>query len=282
MKRILLIFVILSWFGSLQAQEKDKNEVIGPVKGTVTASMIFGNATSNSGWLQLPGNSQSSYSVYSPYSTNYPTSNYLANMIGVEGKWFFSDKWALRLSGASLLSATPGYEGVAGVSLTQDLNLLTPGSVGSGSSYQYGTTSSSTIIPTYNDVPARATSDVIINIGVDKYFSTKNEHLFWYASPVVNFQYGRKTGFEVAGVDPTKDPGTTRYGESLGIGLSGVFGAEYYTKTGIVFGFELRGVSYLYSMNSILPVEGMKLLSSDNHSVSFLSQPTIKVGFRFK
>jgi hypothetical protein len=280
MKRILLIFVILSWFGSLQAQEKDKNEVIGPVKGTITASMIFGNATTNSGWLQLPGNSQSSYSVYSPYSTNYPTYNNLFNMIGVEGKWFFSDKWALRLNGASLLSATPGYEGVPGVSLRT--NLLTPGFEGNGNYWLSQPTSSYTVIPTYSDVPARASSDVIINIGVDKYFSTKNEHLFWYASPVVNFIYSRATGFEVGGASPTVDPGTTRYGESFGIGLSGVCGAEYYTRTGIVFGFELRGVSYLYSYNSILPTEGMKVLSSDNHSVSFLSQPVIKVGFRFK
>jgi len=279
MKRILLIFVILSWVGSLQAQEKDKNEVIGPVKGTVTASLIFGNATYNSG-LQLPDNSQSSYSVYSPYSTSSPTYNNAFNMIGVEGKWFFSDKWALRLNGASLLSATPGYEGVPGVSL--DPNLRTPMSDSKGTYWLESPTASYTIIPTYNDVPARATADVFINVGVDKYFSTKNEHLFWYASPVVNFQYGRETGFEVGGVNPAVDPGTTRYAESFGIGLSGVCGAEYYTRTGIVFGFELRGVSYLYSMNSILPVEGMKVLSSDNHSVSFLSQPVIKVGFRFK
>ena len=264
MKRILLIFVISVWFGAVGAQEQKQEQTrIGPSKGTVTASLILGNTSTyaNSGWLQLPAvnGTSSTYMISSPYIYNYPTSNSLVNMIGVEGKWFFCDKWAVRLMGAARLDATPAYEGTAGVPASDPISA----------------------IPTYADVPARGSTEVIINAGVDKYFTTKNEHLFWYVSPVATFQYGRKSGFEVTGVDATADPGTSRYAEGFGIGLSGVVGAEYYTTSGIIFGFELRGVSYMYTLNSILPAEGLKPLRSDNHNISFLSQPTLKIGFRF-
>lgn len=72
-----------------------------------------------------------------------------------------------------------------------------------------------------------------------------------------------------------------RYGELYGIGLSGLFGDEFCTESGIVFGFELRGASCMYAINSILRVEGMKPIKSDNYDFSFLSLPTVKIGFIF-
>jgi len=262
MKRILVIFVILISFGILQAQEESR---IGPTKGTVTASLVLGNSStySNNGWLQLPAANQGSYTIVSPSLSQNPTQNSLVNMIGIEGKYFLTNTLALRLNGSTVFDATPGYEGTPAVDLTN-------GDV------------TTTILPGYSDVPARANTEVIINAGIDKYFATKNAHLFWYAGPVLNFHYGRKTGFGVSGADATVVPSSdTRYAEAYGLGISGVAGAEYYTTSGIVFGFEMRGISYMYTVNSILPVEGLKTLRSDNHNISFLSLPTIKIGFRF-
>lgn len=259
MKRILLIFVILIGFGTLQAQEQTQEQtVIGPAKGTVTVSLLLGNASTYATSALPSSSSDLSYNVTSPYFQSSNGYNGLVNMLGVEGKWFFSNTLALRFSGATMLNSIPAYEGVPGVNTGNLAN-----------------------IPTYEDVPARSNADVIINMGIDKYFATKNSHLFWYASPVINFQYGRKTGFDVSGVDPTQDPGTTRYAEQFVIGLSGIMGAEYYTTSGIVFGFELRGISYMYVRNSILPSEGLKPLMSDSQNITFLSQPTVKIGFRF-
>jgi len=265
MKRILVIFVILVSFGIVQAQEVIKEVIrIGPTKGTVTASLVLGNSStySNNGWLALPSANQSTYSIVSPSLSQNPTQNSLVNMIGIEGKYFLTNTLALRLNGSTVFDATPGYEGVPAVTLNDAV-----------------------ILPGYNDIPARANAEVIINAGVDKYFATKNAHLFWYAGPVLNFHYGRKTGFEVTGstADTNVDVSTTstRYAEAYGFGISGVAGAEYYTTSGIVFGLELRGISYMYTVNSILPVEGLKTLRSDNHNISFLSLPTIKIGFRF-
>ena len=261
MKRILILFVILIWFGTIiQAQEEKSG--IGPSKGTVTVSLLLGNnaASNYNYWVALPEANQSSYSLSSYYNYNgyYLGNNSLVNMVGAEAKWFFTNTLALRLNGSTMLNAQPAYEGSPAVVVNKVV-----------------------AIPEYKDVPARANANVFINIGVDKYFDTRNEHLFWYVAPVVNFDYARVSGFEVAGVDPTVDPGTTRYAEQYGIGLSGILGAEYYTEGGIVFGFELRAANYTYSMNSILPAEGLKPLRSDNHNVSFFSQPTVKIGFRF-
>lgn len=257
-KLIVFIILFVAVGGSLKAQEQT---VPGPQKGTVTVSLLLGNSSTynNGNWLQLPGADQSSYTVYSPITGTYPTDNSLVNMIGVEAKWFFSNSWALRLGGAALLSSSPSYEGIPGVE---------------GSSIV-------TTIPTYNDVPARENAEVIVNLGFDKYFATRNQNLFWYVAPVGTFHYARKTGYEVSGVDPTVDTGTTRYGEAWGAGLSAIAGAEYYTTSGIFFGFEITGGSCVYTKNSLLPQEGLKPLCADNFSFSFLSSPTVKIGFKF-
>jgi hypothetical protein len=259
MKKIVSLIMLLTvGLTSLQAQETEKT---GPQKGTVTVSLLLGNTSTYSAgnWFQLPAAGDDSYTVYSPMQNGFPTENSLINMIGAEGKWFFSDTWAVRLSGAALLSSSPSYEGTPGVE---------------GSSVL-------TTIPKYNDVPARENAEVIINAGVDKYFATPNQHLFWYVAPVLNFHYARKTGYEVSGADPTYDPGTTRYAEAWGLGLSGIAGVEYYTATGIFFGFELQAGSYMYTKNTLLPQEGLETLSADNHNFSFLSSPTVKIGFKF-
>ena len=263
MKRILLIFVILIWFGSVWAQQEEN--VIGPKRGTVTASLLLGNSDSYNWSLTLPSANQNYYSISAPQSWSTPTSNSLVNMIGIEGKWFLTDKWAIRFNGSSMLDATPAHDAVPGVSASSPI----------------------ATIPAYRSISGHASALVIANLGVDRYFATNNRHLYWYASPVVNFLYGRLSGFDVSDINTdtllnsTVDPGTARYGELYGIGLSGVFGAEFYTESGIVFGFEMRGVSYMYTVNSILPVEGMKPLKADNHTISFLSLPTVKIGFRF-
>ncbi|MEL7585682.1 MAG: BT1926 family outer membrane beta-barrel protein [Prolixibacteraceae bacterium] len=260
MKKLIIFLTVTISFGPLAAQKT----VPGPEKGTVTVALMLGSAaTYESGnWLMLPDppvTGESSQTVYSPNLYNYPTRNSLINMIGAEGKWFFSDTWALRLNGAGLFSSSPAYEGTPGVAGSDPVSS----------------------IPTYNDVPAREDAELIMNVGVDKYYNTSNKNLFWYIAPVANFHYARKTGFEVTATNPATDPGTTRYAEGWGIGLSGIAGIEYFANSGLVFGFEIRGASYTYTMNNMLPQDGLKNLKADNHNIGFLSQPMVKIGFKF-
>ena len=251
----------------LCAQEKPKD--LGPTKGTFDVSLQMGKTQSFSNWLTLPDANGTSYSVQTPGMYSDITNNSMINMIGLEGKWFFSKTWALRVSGMGNICAAKGYEGSPGV----------PAITGT----------STVLLPFYAGVPSLTNHEIIANVGFDKYFATSNNHLFWYIAPVINFHYNRLTGensanFTAISQPPyftVDDPGTVRYGEGVGIGLSGIIGCEYYAKEGIFFGFEIRSVNYTYLMNTQLPMVGLTNLKSDSHNFSFLSQPTIKIGFKF-
>lgn len=262
--RLLILFIIFILVMPAWAQQ----EKIGPSKGAVNISLLMGKNQSIGSWLTLPDANSTSYSITTPGMNPNISDNSAINMIGVEGKWFFKDTWALRLSGMGNISAAKGYEGTIGAPAANGASVL---------------------LPFYSGVPSLTNHEVFANVGVDKYFTTKNEHLFYYLSPVINFQYNRLTGKNSADFTPKTDapyfnvvdPGTVRYGEGFGIGLSGIIGCEYYTDGGIVFGFEVRGINYTYLLNTQLPMEGLNTLKSDSHNFSFLSQPTVKIGFRF-
>lgn len=264
--RIFILFIISLLVLPAAAQKKEGE--IGPSKGTKVISLLMGKSQSFGSWLTLPSANSTSYSIQTPGMYPGITDNSAVNMIGIEGKWFFSDTWALRVSGMGNIGVAKGYEG----------------SPGAG-----GTNGASVLLPFYSGVPSLTNHEVIVNLGVDKYFATANDHLFWYLAPVINFHYNRLTGINSADYAPQTeapyftvvDPGTIRYGEGVGIGLSGIAGIEYYTNGGIVFGFEVRGASYTYLLNTQLPMTGLNNLKSDSHNISFLSQPTLKVGFRF-
>lgn len=248
--------------------EQGKQGDVGPKKGTVNISLLMGKTQSFGGWLTLPDANSTSYSIQTPGMNSSISDNPAINMIGIEGKWFFSNKWALRVSGMGNISAAKGYEGSPGVPATSDGTVL---------------------LPFYGGVPSLTNHEVIANLGVDRYFATPNNHLFWYLAPVINFHYNRLTGknstdYSAMAKAPyfnVVDPGTVRYGEGVGLGLSGIAGVEYYATGGFVFGFEVRGVNYTYLLNSQRPMDGLNTLKSDCHNFSILSQPTLKIGFKF-
>jgi hypothetical protein len=265
MKNKLILTLIISFFVlAAKAQENDP----GPKKGTKIISLLIGKNQSFGNWLVLPAANQTAYSIQTPGLYPVISDNPATNMIGIEGKWFFARTLALRVSGMGNISAALGYEGVPGIS---DSN------------------GPSTLVPFYSGVPSLTNHEVLANLGIDKYFATRNKHLFWYLAPVLNFHYNRLTGQNSADFVPTTsapyfqqvDPGTIRYSEALGAGLSAVFGVEYFTTGGLVFGFEAQGANYTYLCNSQVPMEGLSTLKSDTHNVSFFTRPTLKIGFKF-
>ena len=256
----MLIYVV-----PIRAQQENK---IGPSKKTVNVTLLMGKNQSFNSWVTLPSANSAAYSIQTPGMYPVITDNSAVNMIGIEGKWFFSNTWALRVSGMGNIGSAKGYDGTIGI----------PAMGGAP-----------TLLPFYSSVPYVTNHEVVANVGFDKYFATNNEHLFWYLAPVVNFQYKRLTGVNSADYTSKTtapyfdvvDPGTVRYGEGLGVGLSGIIGCEYYTEGGFVFGFEVRGANCTYLLNTQVPMEGLDALKSDTYNYSFLSQPTLKIGFRF-
>jgi hypothetical protein len=263
---ILLLIIPFLIVPSVSAQENDG--AIGPRKGNKIISLLTGKDQTFGNWLALPDANQISYEIQVPLMGTSISENSAINMLGIEAKYFLTDKWALRLSGTGNISVAKGYEGVPGVS---DANGV------------------STLVPFYSQVPSLSNHEVIAGIGLDRYFSTKNKHVFWYLAPVINFHYNRLTGENSTDYLPITeapyfrivDPGTIRYAEGLGAGLSGNIGIDYFTSSGIVFGFEVQGANYTYIRNTQLPMQGLSTLKSDSHNIAFLAYPTLRIGFKF-
>jgi hypothetical protein len=116
-----------------------------------------------------------------------------------------------------------------------------------------------------------------IGLGVDRYFTTKSERIFLRA--------GLEGGFAYARVAERDRGGELYYGaavgEAYGFRLAPVAGLDYYFAEQLFIGIDVRPIAYQYSVLSERPQTGLKPITSDNHSLSFIAQPTLKLGFRF-
>ena len=181
---------------------------------------------------------------------------YKKTLLGIEAQYFLSDKWALKLTGGLSYGYNPSYKEVTGTG---------------GATFEQGD------IPTYNAVPSSSNLQYAVTAGADHYFATKIERLFFRIGGELGFAYGRIT----RNADDSEAYMGASIGEAYSLKVAPVCGAEYFIGQSLFFGLEIRPLVYGYSVYSERPQVGMKLLSSDNHSFSFIAQPMIKLGFRF-
>lgn len=179
-------------------------------------------------------------------------------MIGIEGNWFFSSKWALRLGGGLSFTGNPGYPAYLGTADEKDEE-------GDGS------------IPNYRAVASAQSLKYNAYLGVNRYFQMKKApNLYLYTGLQAGVAYGSNQ---------------MKYDEETSMGRSTAevynirgainFGADYYVLPAMFVGIEVSPLAYTYNMTTIKPQEGLKPLSADSHNFAFLSAPTIKVGFKF-
>ncbi|MEQ8575014.1 MAG: BT1926 family outer membrane beta-barrel protein, partial [Fulvivirga sp.] len=139
-------------------------------------------------------------------------------------------------------------------------------------------------IPDYAAVDAENEAYITINLGGEYHFSSKYERLFPYVGANFPFHYGRYTVF-----DPTVSGGTnpviTDYGqrsaELLGFGIQAAAGVDYYLMEGFFFGFEIKPISFIYAYSTQIPAPGLEERQAETTTLSFFTQPFLKVGFRF-
>jgi len=229
------------------------------------------------------GTQSSSTSISQPYSaTNYQT-NSVVNAIGVEAKYFVTSQIAVRFAGSGIISSSPSRDAVQGVSDPTGVNY--PG----------------TTLPSYVMLEGKTTKQFHIDLGADYYFTTKIARLQPYAGIQLNSIYGQMEIFdgfrgvyqqdqgkwidgeyvvtaEEGEVIPTYD---TRRGEAYGLGASIVGGIDYYLAEGFFLGVEIKGASYMYNVKKIFHQQGMEAQDAATHNTSFLTQPVIKLGFKF-
>src|SRR5690554_2830562 len=269
--------LIMSWLFSgvmlltplvVSAQE------FGPQAGDMSLSLRFGKAVSfDIDAYEVNRNTDSYYSDYDlpaanePYSINYNTSSSFTNISGVEFKYFVTNQIAVRFSGSGALSGLPSQD--------QTPEITDP----SGVNYP-GTT-----IPGWRMLEGKTSKQFYIDLGADYYFSSKYDRVSPYGGVQFNSVYSQMEIFDgFRGVDeddeviPTFD---TRRGEGFSYGFSLIGGIDYYLTDALILGIEVKALSYMYAGKKIFHQPGMSAQPADKHVMSFLAQPSIKLGFRF-
>lgn len=220
---------------------------LGPEKGDVMLSVNFGVGSYIG--MSAPKPNLSEYTLSAPMSGWFDKKP----ILDVEAKWFVSKDWALKLSGGFTYSNNPGYSEVIGTESTD------PGSV-----------------PTYKAVPNSDNMQYAIGLGANRYYESRSNRLFFYFGGETGFAYGRVT----AKADSEEYMGAS-VAEAYAFRLAPVCGFDYFFDQLLFVGVDVRPISYQYTLYKERPQVGLGNLSSDNHTISFISQPMIKLGIKF-
>lgn len=249
MKRIISL-IFLS-FIALSVSKVYAQETIAPKKGDFMISVNFGIGSYINGVAPAPNNASYQYSA--PMEGWFKKSP----MLDLEARWFMTDKWALKLTGGFNFGHNPGYNEVTGVTTGKD--------------FEMGD------IPTYEAVPSRDNLQFSVAIGADRYFSTKVDRLFFRVGGEFGYAYGRST----ANAEDSEEYAGISAGEAYSFRVAPVIGMDYFLNEALFVGIDVRPVAYQYAVYGQRPQPGLSMLSSDNHTVTFISNPMIKFGVRF-
>ena len=230
-------------------------------------------------------------------------SNNLVNLIGIQGKYFLTDRWDVNLMFSMNINATPSKDFIEGDHEVTELPIQ-------DAKYLEG----------------RIENAWTVAMGSNYYFNTKNERINLYVGGVLGWQMGRiatKSPYtgetftpgdeETSGsIDVTLPDGSTpgnppgldgsdvdidgteeaveedvqlyvpssRAGQIFGLRVGAVAGIEYSIAKGLVFGFEVQPVSYRYDHIQICP-KGQAAYKVGHHSIGLFATPNLKIGFRF-
>lgn len=230
-------------------------------------------------------------------------SNDLVNLIGIQGKYFLTDRWDVNLMFSMNINATPSKDFIEGDHEVTELP-----------------------IQDVKYMEGRIENAWTVAMGSNYYFNTKNERINLYVGGVLGWQMGRiatKSPYtgetftpgdeETSGsIDVTLPDGSTpgnppgldgsdvdidgteeaveedvqlyvpssRAGQIFGLRVGAVAGIEYSIAKGLVFGFEVQPVSYRYDHIQICP-KGQAAYKVGHHSIGLFATPNLKIGFRF-
>ncbi|MGV8945402.1 MAG: BT1926 family outer membrane beta-barrel protein [Lutibacter sp.] len=259
----------------MQAQDKDsdyhpcKSDTckveprFAPKAGDFTAAMVFGRGAYLNGGLVVPS-SGTWVSGAAPYANVVEAnSNSIANMVGGEGRYYATNRFAISLSGGAILRNTPAQLSIPAVNDVNGVN----------------------IIPAYGAVVADERIDANVSVGGQWLFNTKNDRLFPYVGFALPFSYSRQSLYDPTilfdGQNVTIVDLGARHADITAFGAQVVAGVDYYIAKGLFAGFDIKPVSYIYAYGVKTPGPGLYSLESDTNTLSFFAQFSFKVGFKF-
>ena len=201
--------------------------------------------------------------------------NSLVNIVGLQAKYFFTDCWDINFSLGYNISITPKKDFIEGDTEIDDM-----------------------VIPSQKYINAQATNNWYANVGVDRYFRTRNARINPYVGATVGFQMARiettepYTGKIINDPDASEDGDEDTYidqavylaagkvGQMFALKGALVAGIEYSLTPGLILGFEMQPVAYRYDIIQIAP-QGFDKYNVSHHNIKLFDMPVLKLGFRF-
>jgi hypothetical protein len=219
--------------------------------------------------------------------------NNLANMIGMQARYFLTNRIDLNIMGAYNINIQPGQnyqEGTAyGLPSTNTENVdIHPES----GIYDVGDAFA------HKAILASVQNAAIGQIGMNYYFTVPNERINPYLGVYgqakwarVNAYYPAYTGMTITtsylnegnyadNVPIESFRAFGRAGQMLGFGGGIDFGVQFSLMEGLILGFEISPVLYQYTLMHLQINDQMPYYAS-NHNVSVFKYPQLKLGFRF-
>ena len=221
-------------------------------------------------------------------SMNFMTRNYTVGM-----KVFVSDHFNINLSGAYMLNLQPSKDFIEGEDYSlEGLNVkdydisVTPATVGVGDTY-----ASKAIL-------GAVTNKLMVQLGSEYYFHTRNERIFPYIGVFGQFKMARieslypYTGQYMSTDLPAGEDypdmayeevdmyRASRGGQALGFGGGINIGVEYALMEGLFVGIDVAPVCYQYTLLH-LQVGGQDPYYAMNHNLRAFAFPQLTLGFRF-
>ena len=229
--------------------------------------------------------------------------NYTLKNFSVGAKYFITDHININLSGAYIMNIQPSKDFIEGetFSLANVTNehldpSITPAKVGVDDIY-----ASKAIL-------GAVTNRLMVQLGSEYYFNTKNQRIFPYLGLFGQFKMARIESFypytgmymdnDVLVNDPTiATPPESAYqhevskeevdvwlvnrgGQALGFGGGINFGIEYALMEGLFIGAEVAPVCYQYTLLH-LEIAGQDPYYATNHNLRAFAYPQLTIGVRF-
>ena len=230
--------------------------------------------------------------------------NSLANMIGIQARYFITNRLDINFMGSYNVNLQPGKDYIEGTVYGLTEAAPVPGAttpyVLPNANYTVGD------IFAQKSILATVQNSAIGQLGMNYYFMTPNERINPYIGIYgqvkwarINSLYPAYTGQTVA--VPVLDAGNLtasenfqvinvediatfrefgRAGQMLGFGGGIDFGVQYSLMPGLILGIEFSPVLYQYTLMH-LQISGQTPYYACNHNVSVFKYPQLKLGFRF-
>lgn len=197
----------------------------------------------------------------------------LTPSIGFDVSWFVTDRWALQAGGQLHYSYQPKANMWLGTSVS-----VGAGVGGGNSGADEGSGDNTDLpMPSYGAVPEESNFLYSVFVGANHHWKfAKAPNLVLYTGFRAQVEYGlgqqRYDEFGSMGA---------AVGESVRLSALVPVGVKYYFARAFFVGAEVSPISYTYQMITTRPQEGLASHTACGHQFSFLTAPTIKIGFRF-